>query len=135
MLITIIESCKNIQIVLNIVAQNINLVYKIVKVCKQTVILTHHTVSIDIQKIRLSDDRDLLYELNCKLVRTYVTVMNCHITAVQLMNDTVNNMVILRNIKLESIIEYKIDDCFHTDLVSMSVTLQKSVSISQISIC
>ena len=122
-LIVTIESCENIQIVLNVVAQNINLIHKIVKVCKQTVISAHHTISIDIQEIKLSDDRDLFFEPDCKLVRTYVTVMNCHITAVQLMNDTANDVVILRNTNLGSIIEYEADGCFHMNFASMPVTL------------
>ena len=113
----IIESCQNIQNVTTL----LNQINQLLLLNDKITISVYNFTIIQIKPLNdLSTDRDLLFELKCKLADTYAytSIVDHTLTSIKVCNNFSKAVIISHHTPLDWIVKYEADSCF---LVSLNL--------------
>ena len=110
----IIESCQNVQLNLNVITL-LNQINQLLLLNDKITISVYDSIIVQIKPLNdLSTNRDLLFELKCKLadVYAYTSIVNYTLTSIEVCNDFSKAVIISHYTSLNWIVKYEADSCF-----------------------
>ena len=127
----VIKSCNNIRVPLTVHFWLANQIKKTILSEKTISISSRSYATVNVVKISLSKDWDLLFKPECQQrdSSVYAHIVDHTLLAVQVQNDTDMPVIILRKICLNHVIEYEADECYLANL--KDVKLAASIKINQ----
>ena len=124
--VAIIRSCKDTRIPITVTTRTSQRVKQAIKTNNDITIPPHSHMMIPVQQPDLPNDRDLLFEPvnHSDGIAVYAHIVDCHLSAVQVRNDSESPITIRRDSPLGTVGEYEVDGCFaaHPDVTLLAGT-------------
>ena len=118
--VAIIRSCKDTRVPITVSPRTSQRVKQPIKTSSDNTIPPHSHMIIPVQRPDLPNDRDLLFEPfdHSNGIAVYAHIVNCHLSAVQVRNDSESPITIRKDSPLGIVGEYEVDGCFaaHPDV-------------------